>query len=287
MKSDSMKMPIMKEGFLQKFQRHAAELGEEMLQHILDEGRKWDISETLRKGGSAIFPHSLLRDCGEQIASVIHGCLDSGADQILVLGVVHILNEELKRARIREKMGEKTQDSPYWGVFQAVEDEYSLYPFEVLWDAEIKRRGIKGPRLIKRYPCLVNREPETLLGIEELERIAKDSVIVLTGDLNHNGVAYNTKEIAGFGEGGEQFARQNILRGFGLLKEGNYSGYVDHCYQVINDARDPCSVLRYLRGPMTPSILDLKIFDTSLNFEGNPEPSWVATSLVSLDLDLK
>ena len=29
-----MKMPIMKEGFLQKFQRHAAELGEEMLQHI-------------------------------------------------------------------------------------------------------------------------------------------------------------------------------------------------------------------------------------------------------------
>lgn len=279
-----MKVAVVKEGFLQKFQRHVAELGEKGLHHILDEGRKWDLSETLQKGGSAIFPHSLLTDCGDQIASVVHGCLDCGADQILVLGVVHVLNEELKRARSKEKKGETTKDSPYWGVFQAIEDEYSLYPFEVLWDAEIKRRGIKGPRLIKRYPSLVNREPEKLLGIEELERIAKDSVIVLTGDLNHNGVAYHTQEIAGFGEDGERFARQNILRGFDLLKEGNYSEYVDHCYQVINDTRDVCSVLRYLRGPMTPSILDLKICDTSISFEGNPEPSWVATALISLDL---
>ena len=57
-----MKMAITKEGFLQKFQRHAAELGEDGLHHILDEGRKWDISETLRKGGvSNISPFSFKR----------------------------------------------------------------------------------------------------------------------------------------------------------------------------------------------------------------------------------
>lgn len=277
-----MKMAQLKEAFLQKFQRHAADLGREGLHRILDEGRKWDISETLKKGGSAVFPHALLKDCGHQIASVVHSCLDSGADQILALGVVHNLNEEIREARIKECKGEETQDSPYWGVFQAVEEEYSLYPFQVLWDAEIKRRGIKGPKLIKRYPCLVNRKPEKLLGIEELKRVARDSVIILTGDLNHNGLAYHTKEIVGFGTEGERFARQSILKGLDLLKDQNYSDYVDHSYQVINDARDGCSVLRYLRGPMTPSILDLKIVDTSINFEGNPEPSWVATSLVSL-----
>ena len=197
--------------------------------------------------------------------------------------MVHSLTEEIKKARIKERRGEETKDSPYRGVFQSIENEHSLYPFEILWDAEIKRRGIKGPKLIKRYICLVNREPEKLLGISELEKVAKDSVVVLTGDLIHNGVAYHSKEVLEIGRQAEDFAYQNILSGFDFLRTGNYSDYFTHCYQVLNDARDVCSILRYLRGPMTPSILDLKIVDPSMNFKENPKPSWVATALIRLE----
>ena len=213
---------------------------------------------------------------------MVHSCLDSGADQILVLGVVHTLTGEIRKAREKERQGENTKESSYWGVFQEIEGEYSLLPFKALWNAEIKRRGIRGPRLIERYPCLVNRKPEKLLGIEELQRIAKDSVVIITGDLNHNGAAYHSSRMIGFGDEGKQFARENILRSFELLKEGNYSNYLEHCYQIINDARDVGTILRYLLGPMTPTILDLEIIDTSMNFEGHPTPSWVATALVSL-----
>lgn len=277
-----MKMATLKANFLHQYALDIEELGEEGLHRILEEGRKWDLSQTLQNGGSAVFPHTFLRDCGQQIAPVVHGCLDSGADQILVLGVVHTLTDEIRSFRKKERNGESTQGSAYWGVFQEVKGEYSLVPFKTLWNAEIKRRGIKGPRLIERYPSLVNREPEKLLGIEELERIAKDSVVVMTGDLNHHGAAYNSSLEVGFGEEGIAFARENILRGFEILKEGDYPEYIDHCYSVINDARDVGTVLRYLRGPLSPSILDLHLVDTASNFEGNPTPSWVATALVSL-----
>ncbi len=69
---------------------------------------------------------------------------------------------------------------------------YSLFLFKTLWNAEIKGRGIKGPKLIERSPCLVNRAPEKLLEIEELKRLAKDFLIVATGNLSHYGIAYNT-----------------------------------------------------------------------------------------------
>ena len=144
--------------------------------------------------------------------------------------------------------------------------------------------GIKGPKLIERYPCLVNRAPEKLLGIEELERIAKDSLVVGTGDLNHHGIAYGTPPELTYdlGEKGEVFARENILKSFQILESGNYSDFFDFGYSTFNDARDVCSILRYLRGPMSAKILDLKLVDTSYNFEGDPNPSWVATSLVEL-----
>ncbi|QVL57276.1 MAG: hypothetical protein KFB93_07805 [Simkaniaceae bacterium] len=275
-------MAAMKEDLLHQYVLDLEKLGDKGLNRLLDEGEKWDLSQTLQDGGSAVFPHTFLSECGHQIAPVVQACLDSGTDQVLVLGVVHTLTDEIRNSRIKERQRESIKDSPYWGVFQEVEGEYSLFPFKILWDAEIKRRGIKRPRLIMRYPCLVNREPEKLLGIEELKRISKDSVVVMTGDLNHNGAAYNSSKMVGFGEEGVCFARENILRSFELLKGGNYSDYLDHCYQSINDARDVASVLRYLCGPMSPSILDLQLVDTALNFEGNPTPSWVATALVGL-----
>ncbi len=279
-----MEMATLRGDLLERYIQEVEELGDAGLYQILDKGRKWDISETLKGGGSVIFPHAYLRKCGDQIAAAVHGCLDSGADQVLALGVVHMTTDEIKRARMREKAGEEISEEPFWGVFQEVDREFSLFPFRTLWNAEIKRRGIKGPRLIERYPCLVNRAPEKLLGIEELERIAKDSLVVGTGDLSHHGIAYGTPPELTYnlGEKGKTFARENIVKCFEILKSGNYSDFFAYGYEIQSDSKDVCSILRYLLGAMSATILDLKLVDTSSNFKEDPSPSWVATSLVEL-----
>ncbi|MCB1109626.1 MAG: hypothetical protein KDK64_01475 [Chlamydiia bacterium] len=280
-------MLAVKQGFDEDYSSQSAILGERGLHQILDAGRAWDISHVLNRGGSAIFPHAYLSKCGDQIAAVVHGCLDSGADQVLVLGVIHTReNEQLKQARLQESKGEKITDETHWGVFPEFAGEYSLLHFKTLWDTEVKRRGIKPPKLIMRYPCLVNGKPESLLGIEELERMAKDSVIVITADLVHNGVAYTTDVQLEIGAEAERFTREGIAEMFTLLNQEDYSSFISRCIYFRNDARDPLTVLRYLLGQMQPHLLDLRLVDTVDLFVNDPAPSWVATSLMTLEKSL-
>ena len=62
---------------------------------------------SLIDGGSAFFPHCYMRQCGDQIAAVAQASLlaaeESGKNQVLVLGVVHLMTEELRAARIKVK----------------------------------------------------------------------------------------------------------------------------------------------------------------------------------------
>ncbi len=48
-------------------------------------------------------------------------------------------------------------------------NEFSLANFMFLFEEEVKRRGIKSPQLIVRYPYLVGGKPELLPGIDELQ----------------------------------------------------------------------------------------------------------------------
>jgi hypothetical protein len=38
-----------------------------------------------------------------------------------------------------------------------LKNEFSLDLFKILLDFEVKRRGVKSPKLIERYPSLCNR----------------------------------------------------------------------------------------------------------------------------------
>ena len=280
-------MLAVKQGFDEDYSLQSAILGEKGLHQILDAGRAWDISPVLSRGGSAIFPHTYLRECGDQIAAVVHGCLDSGADQVLVLGVVHTReNEQLRQARLQESKGEKITDETYWGVFPEFAGEYSLLHFKTLWDVEVKRRGIKPPKLIMRYPCLVNGKPESLLGIEELERIAKDAAVVITGDLVHNGVAYTTDIHLEIGSKAERFTQEAIAEMFTLLNRRDYAAFISRCIYFRNDARDPLMVLRHLLGEVQPNLLKFCLVDTVDLFVNEPAPSWVAASLMTLEKSL-
>ncbi|MCW5854258.1 MAG: hypothetical protein KIT87_29590 [Anaerolineae bacterium] len=266
-----------------------AALSEQDLQAMLDRGRQWHLGETLRQGGSIIFPHAGIQDCGHQIAATAQACLDSGADRVLVVGVLHALTDELQDARVRVANGADVTQEKYWGIQGPGLDshdnwrgEFSLLHFLLLWDAEVKRRGVKAPELILRYPYLAGGTPESLPGIQELQAIARDAVIVSTADAFHHGIGYGEPpETALYPEqGGLDLAQRTILEGQAILARGDYWGYNQHCVTAKSDGRDAGQVVRYLMGrPFEAEVLDLTYTDTT-DMYNSPPPTWVAGALV-------
>ncbi len=268
-------------------------LGEAGLSAILDQGKAWNkqLQRTLQNGGAVLFPHTFLSKCGYQIAAAVHAILDSGADQALLLGVLHPMSESLMAARTKELNNEDISSEISRGVFEpgheCLNKEFSLALFHILFDFEVKRRGIKPPRLIERYPSLVNKDPSTLPGIKELQVIAKDSVIVATDDMCHHGVGYGVPEEKALPMNAEGllFARKMIEEGYALLQKNDFYGYFYHWMNplAIGDPTDTAIVLKYLLGAVSPKIIDLKLVDVSPLFENEISPSWVATTLVAFE----
>lgn len=276
--------------FKSKTAQEQFELGEEGALRLLDAGRKWNLAPTLQASGAIIFPHLGINACGHQIAAAVHACLDSGSERVLVLGVLHALTDELQDARVRVANGADVTQEATWGVQgpglsrrQDWQDEFSLLNFLFLWQAEIKRRGIAGPELIVRYPYLAGGRPHSLPGIEELQHVVRDAVVVATMDPFHHGIGYGEPpETALFPHaGGLDLARRRIEEGLALLKLGDYWGYNQHCVSAKSDGRDVGQVLRYLLGPLDGRILDL-VWEDMASLYDKPSPSWVAGALVDL-----
>ncbi|MCK4410367.1 MAG: hypothetical protein KAW67_09785, partial [Candidatus Eisenbacteria sp.] len=145
------------------------------------------------------------------------------------------------------------------------------------------RLGIDGPELTLRYPYLAGGRPGDLPGIEELERITRDSVVVATADPFHHGVGYGDSTAAALMPegGGLELARRRIEEGLALLSDGDYWGYNSHCVDAKSDARDVGQVLRHLLGPMRGRVLDLVADDMSAAYEALA-PTWVAGALMEL-----
>ena len=52
---------------LDLYAREHEELGEEGTLELIEKGREFDLSGTLRAGGVLVFPHAGVADCGHQI----------------------------------------------------------------------------------------------------------------------------------------------------------------------------------------------------------------------------
>jgi hypothetical protein len=265
-------------------------LGIDGARRLLDAGRAWDLAPTLRAGGAVIFPHAGIETCGHLIAAAVHAALDAGANQVLVIGVLHALTAELEAARGRVAAGGDPGSEPSWGIqgpgLERREDwrhEFSLDHFLFLWGEETRHRGVGGPELILRYPYLAGERPERLPGIDELEQLARDAVIVATADPFHHGVGYrDPPERALLPEhGGLDLARHKIAKGFALLGTGSYREYNQHCVDNKSDARDVGQAVRHLMGPFTATIHELVAEDTSAAYGAAP-PTWVAGGLIEL-----
>lgn len=269
------------------------------LYEILDQGKQWsnEVALALNNGGGAIFPHTFFSKCGEQMGAVVHAILDSGADQVIILGTVHPFPQFLQ-ARIKEFNGEDISQEPSWGVLNPesvdakalLKDEFSLNLFKSLLKIEVERRGKKAPRLIERYPSLVNRHPEALPGIQELKELAKSAVIVGTEDYCHHGIAYALPKNSTIpmGEHALSFAQNQIEQGFSLLHQNKYAEFYKHGMHInaIGDPSDVSATMHYLVGSYSkPKILNLKLVDVSYLFENDPSPSWVAATLAKITKD--
>jgi hypothetical protein len=265
-------------------------LGLEGAANLLQAGRDWNLAATLHAGGAVIFPHLGIRVCGHQIAAAIHACLDSGADRVLVIGCLHALTQELQDARVRVAHGADVTREATWGVqgpgLDGRDDwraEFSLLNFLFLWEQELQRRGIPGPELIVRYPYLAGGRPHILPGIEELQQIVMDAVVVGTMDPFHHGIGYGEPVATALApdDGGLDLARRHINEGLALLRAGDYWGYNQHCVDAKSDGRDVGQVLRYLLGPLEGRILDL-VWEDMAPAYNKPDPTWVTGALIAL-----
>jgi hypothetical protein len=263
-------------------------LGEQGTLDMLDAARQWDFAPTLQAGGVVVFPHTNPLDCGIQTAAAVNACLDSGADRVIVISVLHAFSQEMEAARIRVAAGEDPAGWPYWGIQGpgiAGRDEWrgdhALLSFRHFWAAETKRRGIRGPQVIERYPYLVGGRPERLPGIEELARLAEDAVIVSTADSFHHGLGYGDppERARNLHDGGLELAHRTIEEGLEILGRGDYLGYMQHCVQARSDARDAGPVFRLLRGAMQGQIVNMTYSDATALYH-QPPPTWVAGALV-------
>lgn len=269
--------------------KERAELGPQGIAKILERGRQWKLGDTLKQGGSLIFPHAGLKPCGHQIAAVAQACLDSGAPAILVIGVLHALSDELQDARVRVAGGADVTKEKYWG-FQGPglgghdnwKAEYSLHDFLFLLGEECKARGIQSPEVIVRYPYLVGGRPMIFPGMGELQKLVKDgAVVVSTADPFHHGIGYNDPPGKALypEKGGLDLARKTIQEGLDILGMGDYWGYNQHCVTAKSDARDCGQTVRYLLGPLQGRVLDITYSDTTEMY-GTPPPTWVAGALI-------
>ncbi len=270
------------------YRREHEALGERGTQARFEQAGQWTLAPTLQAGGVLVFPHTSVLDCGHQTAAVVSACLDSGADRVIVISVLHAFSEEMQEARRRVSAGEDPSRWPFWGIQgpgipgrDEWRVDHSLITFRHFWAAEIARRGVRGPEVTERYPYLAGGKPERLPGIDELARQAEGAVMVSTADAFHHGIGYGDPPDKSFHphEGGLEVARRTIGEGIELLGRGEYWGYDQHCVRAKNDARDAGQVYRHLRGAMDGRILELTYTDTAELYR-QPKPTWVAGPLI-------
>lgn len=263
-------------------------LGEDGALRQLEFARQWDLAPTLRAGGVIVFPHAGVADCGHQIAAAVNACLDSGADRVLVISVLHAFTAEMEAARRRVASGSDVTKERHWGIQgpglergDEWRGDHALFSWRFFWEIETRRRGVAGPQVIERYPYLAGGKPEDLPGLDEVAELARDAVIVSTADPFHHGIGYGTPPAESLppDDRGLAEARRRITEGIELLERRDYWGYNQHCVSAKSDARDAGQLFTYLRGPMRGQILDLTYTDATELYQ-SPPPTWVAGALI-------
>jgi hypothetical protein len=111
-----MRRDALQDAILKQYRDEHAALGEAGGLRLLEEARQWDLAPALRGGGAVVFPHAGVAECGHQIAATVRAALDSGADTVLVVSVLHAFTEEMEQARRRVAASGPPSAEATWGI---------------------------------------------------------------------------------------------------------------------------------------------------------------------------
>jgi hypothetical protein len=274
------------------YRREHDDLGDSGTYALLDEARRWDVSRTLAGGGVVTFAHVNVADCGIHVAAAVNGALDTGADTLLAISVLHAFTEEMELARRDVSSGGGDPSGhPTWGIQgpglefrDEWQGDHAMRSLRHFWEAETRRRGTTGLRLVERYPFLAGGKPGHLPHIDEVAALAEDAVIVATGDQFHHGIAYGTPEDEALDmePEGLRAARRSMEAGIGLVDAGDYWGYDQHCVGAKSDDRDAAQLYRFLRGPLEGILLDIGASDSTGLYDA-PAPTWAAGGFIEFE----
>lgn len=271
------------------YRRHHDALGPATTHEILDDAaERWDLGEALASGGVVTFAHVNVADCGHHVAAAVNGALDSGADTVLAISVLHAFTEEMEIARRDVADGGSPSRHPTWGIQGPGIDfrdewqgDHAMRSLRHFWGAETERRGIHDRRLVERYPYLAGGRPGDLPNIDETAALAESAVILATGDQFHHGIGYGMSpdESLAPQDGGLDAARDSMETGISLIEAGDHWGYNQHCVTAKSDDRDVAQLFRYLRGPLRGDLIDIGWSD-STDLYDQPPPTWAAGGFI-------
>ena len=98
------------------YRREHEELGEAGTLAMLERAGDFPLAGTLNAGGVLVFPHAGVKDCGYQIAACVRACLDSGADRVVAVSVLHAFSDAMEDARQRVSGGSDPRQEALWGI---------------------------------------------------------------------------------------------------------------------------------------------------------------------------
>ncbi|MCC6737591.1 MAG: hypothetical protein IT452_00985 [Planctomycetia bacterium] len=266
------------------YEAERAALGERVLEALVAGAPDVRVSP----GGALVFPHARLRDCGSQVAAVARAVVESGAETVVALGVLHgggtappaevaaaKAGDAAALARLRRVHGPGVPgDAGLW------RDEFSLDNFRTLVAVAASRAGRRAPRLVVRFPYLVGTDPASLPGLEALR--IPDAVLVATTDPAHHGHGYGTPPDAMIDDAEPSSAHRvhiAIRRAFDHLARRQFRAFLMQCDEWKSDFRDTGPAMTaLLDGPLAARIHDLRLVDYS-DVLAAPRPTWVAAAL--------
>ncbi len=271
------------------YQGERSRLGQAGLEALLDAAP----AVAIPARGALVFPHTRLSSSGKLAAAAAQAVVESGADTVLALGVLHGAREEDAAIVQRARGGEPDalaalrgvhgpgvrEDAGHWT------EEFSLDGFGALLSLAARRAKRPPPRVVARYPFLVGAAPDNLPGLDELERLREEgAVLVATADPVHHGAGYGTPEPQRLDDADPRTldaARSWVETALSLLAAGDLPAFLELSTRVRSDFRDTGALLSRLLGPCDARVHELLLVDYS-DVLGAPRPTWVAGALASL-----
>lgn len=249
---------------------------------------------SLPSRGALVFPHTRLAISGELVAAAARAVVESGADRVVALGVLHGARAEdralVEAARLGDSKaaaklrrvhgGLLSSEASYWS------EEFSLDGFTALLEVAARRAGRATPTIVARYPFLVGDDPASLFGMDALMKATNGCALVATTDPMHHGVGYGTDPSLARDPSSSEtigWVRGAIAEQLDALGSGDYAAFQRLAALHRSDFRDTGPVLAHVLrrgGAVSFEQHALTLVDYA-DVLPAPRPTWVAAALVS------